>query len=399
MTNQRRVLGLGDNVDYEIVWDSAVIESLVVEYDVRAADLTTAVPADSERNLLRSLLAFLRDGAGGEHSVASPELVERFAARFDKTITLGGTGVRCGLAMAKLGLDSTVHLVSIDDHVRRLLPPNISYLCSARADTLDPHLIVQYASGARVRALDLDLCAPHPNRVIYADDPPNRQMHLHPKLGEALSQADVFLVSGFNSIRDPAVLSERLGELRRHMKNLPETALTFYEDAGFHVPELRYAVHDELLDLISVLSMNEDEMQGYLGRPVDLLDAADLEGALLELRAMIPARTVVVHSKYWAIALGESARGYREALRGGVAMASARYVLGDDFDAGDYRAIQHNPAHPRGAAAVEALQRALGDSVCGVPALMLTTATPTTIGLGDSFVGGFLGGLARDATQ
>jgi ADP-dependent phosphofructokinase/glucokinase len=395
MMNEQRVLGLGDNVDYEIVWDSATIERLVVEHDIWSADLSTDVPVDSERNLLRSLLAFMRDGSGGELSIASTDLVERFAARFDKAVTLGGTGVRCALAMAKLGIASTVHLVSIDRHVRQLLPANISYLCSADTDSLYPHLIVQYSAGDRVNAHDLDFCAPHPNRVIYVDDPPNREMRLHPKLGEALSRAEVFLVSGFNSIREPEVLTERLGELREHMSKLPDTALTFYEDAGFHVPKLRQVVHDGLLDLVTVLSMNEDEMQGYLRRPVDLLDPADLGRALQELRTLVPARTLVVHTKYWSLALGAAASGYREALLGGVTMASTRYTFGDDFDADDYRAVGRYPVHPQGAAMVEAVHEALGGSVCGVPAFVLTTPTPTTIGLGDSFVGGFLAALTR----
>ncbi|WP_129667693.1 ADP-dependent glucokinase/phosphofructokinase [Phytoactinopolyspora endophytica] len=388
--SERTVLGLGGNVDYEVVWDSATIERLVVEHDIWSVDLSNAVPIDSERNLVCSLLAFLRDGVGGERSVASNDLVERFAARFDKAATLGGTGVRCALAMATLGVRSTVHLVSIDDHVRRLLPAGISYLCSADGDTFDPHLIVQYVAGDRVQSHDLDLCAPHSNRIIYVHDPPNREMRLHPKLGEALSQAEVFLVSGFNSVQGKELLSERLSQLRAHMGRLPATALTFYEDAGFHVPELRQVVHEGLLDLVTVLSMNEDEMQEYLGRPVDLLDAAELVRALSELRAIVPARTLVVHTKYWSMALGEAARGYRGALQGGVTMASSRYTFGDAFDADDYHAVQRFPVHPQGAAVVEAVEQTLGESVSGVPAFVLTAATPTTIGLGDAFVGGFL---------
>jgi hypothetical protein len=116
------VLGLGGTVDYEIVWDSSVIEGLVAEYDIRTSDLTTTIPVDSERDLVVVLLGFVRDGVGGERFVASSDIVERFAARFDKRITLGGTPVRAAMAMEVLGVTCTVHLVSIDDHVRRLLP-------------------------------------------------------------------------------------------------------------------------------------------------------------------------------------------------------------------------------------------------------------------------------------
>ncbi|NEE00999.1 ADP-dependent glucokinase/phosphofructokinase [Phytoactinopolyspora halotolerans] len=392
---ERIVLGLGDNVDYEIVWDSATIERLVVDHGIRSEDLSTDVAVDSERNLLCSLLAFLRDGVGGERWVASSELIERFADRFDKEITLGGTGVRCALAMDKLGVGSTVHLVSIDDHVRRLLPASVSSVCSAERDSLDPHLIVQYVAGVRIRANDLDLCAPHSNRIIYVHDPPNRELRLHPQLGDVLSNAEIFLVSGFNSIQEPEALAVRLEELRAHMRRLPESALVFYEDAGFHQPVLRRVVHDALGDLFTVLSMNEDEMQGYLGRQVDLLDSADVARALRDLRTIVPGRTLVVHTTYWSVAVGESAPGFRAALCGGVTMASARYLFGDDADADRYRAVQRYPVHQQGAAVVHALEAGLGPAACGVPAFQLTTPYPTTIGLGDAFVGGFLAALAQ----
>ncbi|WP_265521379.1 ADP-dependent glucokinase/phosphofructokinase [Oerskovia flava] len=401
----RIMLGLGGTVDYEIVWDSATIEALVLEHGIRAAELSTTVPVDSVRNLLVTVLAFVRDGVGGERFVASSDVVEDFAARFDSRTTLGGTGVRGALAMATLGVRSTVHLVSIDDHVRRLLPPTIASLCSAQEDSFDPHLIVQFPAGARVRAGDLDLRAPHPNRLIYAHDPPNRELRLHPDLGTSLSRAEIFLVSGFNSIQDPALLARRLAELRAHMSRLPAGALTFYEDAGFHVPALREAVIDGFLDLVDVYSMNEDEMQSSLARRVDLLDADDVTEALVELHAAVPARLLVVHTKYWSAALGRDAQRYRAALQGGITMASTRYVVGDGFDAVDYEAVGRSPVHPLGAAVVDAVRsrltnrpgttdRSADHEFCGVPAFVLTTPTPTTIGLGDTFVGGFIAALA-----
>ena len=46
------VLGLAGTVDYEITWDTAVIERLVSEYDIRPAELSTQVSVGSERDLL-----------------------------------------------------------------------------------------------------------------------------------------------------------------------------------------------------------------------------------------------------------------------------------------------------------------------------------------------------------
>lgn len=385
------VLGLGGTVDYEIAWDARVLESLVQEWGVRASELNARHPVASERDLLLTLLAFVRDGVGGERFVASSQIIESFAARFEKAVTLGGTCVRAAIAMRVLGIPSTVHLVSIDDTVRRLLPEGIEYLSSAREDTLDPHLIVQFGAGASVRAGDIDISAPHPNRIIYANDPPNRELVLSDDLGATLRDADVFMFSGFNVIQDAGVLRQRLQSIRGHMQHLPPHAVVMYEDAGYHQPELALKVRDALIDVIDVYSLNEDEMASYLGREVDLLDARELRTALDELHALIPARTLVVHTKYFSLAVGASAGDFEPALRGGITMASTRYLVGDGFTADDYAFTALLPRHPGGVA----VRDALGPDITVVPGLVLDVPSPTTIGLGDTFVGGFIAALAR----
>ena len=303
--------------------------------------------------------------------------------------------MRAALAMRVLGVTCTLHLVSIDDNVRRLLPEGCDYISSAQEDTLDPHLIVQFGEGARISAGDIDLRSPHPNRIIYANDPPNRELVLSDELGPTLEDAGVFMFSGFNVIQSPGVLEQRLQSIRRHMDHLPPGAIVFYEDSGYHVPELSLRVRDTLIDVIDVYSMNEDEMQAYLGRPVDLLDADDLLGAVGELHALIPARVLVVHTKYWSLAIGERAGEFEAGLRGGIVMASTRYLFGDGFTAEDYRAVGGYPEHPRGADVATRLRDAAGHRICAVPVLVLELEHPTTIGLGDTFVGGFIAALAR----
>jgi ADP-dependent phosphofructokinase/glucokinase len=393
MDNQRLVLGLGGTVDYEIVWDSSVLEGLIREYDIRAAELTTAVPVSTERALVVSLLAFVRDGVGGERFVASSEIIERFSARFQREITLGGTCVRAAIAMRTLGVTCTLHLVSIDDHVRRLLPEGCAYICSAEEDSTDPHLIVQFGAGVRVTAGDIDFTAPHPNRIIYANDPPNRDLVIADELGDVLSTADVFMLAGFNVIQDEIVLEERLAQIMADIDRMPEGSLVFYEDAGYHIPEYATRVRDRVLDRIDVYSMNEDEMQSYLGRTVDLLDADDVEKALGELHAVIPAATLVVHTKYWSLARGERAGELREALQGGITMASTRYCYGDGFTMADYEAVGRLTVHEGGVQMAKTLEA--NDSTVAVPAFVLDEPRPTTIGLGDTFVGGFIEAYAR----
>jgi ADP-dependent phosphofructokinase/glucokinase len=393
---KRAVLGLGGTVDYEIVWHTATLQALVDELGLTAADLDLHRPVRTERDLVISIASFLAAGAGGERFVASSAVIDAFAARFATAITLGGTGVRAGLAMAAFGLPSTVHLVSIDDHVRRLLPPLISYICSAQADSLDPHLIVQYPAGVRLRVGDRELVSREPNRLIYAHDPPNAELVLAEELGEVLSAADVFVICGFNTVRDRATLSTRLDDLRRHLSRLPAGALVIYEDAGFHVPELSDLVRDRLLDAVDLYGMNEDEMQAYLGLPVDLLDAEAMVDHLAALHRRMPARTLMVHTGRWALAYGPDAARWRAPLAGGVAMAGARYALGDGFSPAEHAAVAAGPVQAGAARFATRLTGLLGPQVAVVPALDLQVARPTTIGLGDTFIGGLVAELVRE---
>lgn len=394
VVDRKLVLGLGGTVDYELTWDSDVLDRLAHEHGVRRHELTTTAPIVDERSLLVAIVSFVASGSGGERFVASSEVVEAFAARFERTVTLGGTGVRAGLVLDALGIPSTQHLVSIDDTVRRLLPASLSAVCSATEDTLDPHLIVQYPVGARIRLTDGDVLSPAPNRLIFANDPPNRSMLLADGLADELAHAEAFLVSGFNTMQDHDLLEQRLEALGEAMRALPGDALVYYEDAGFYSRSFAETVRRRLLARIDVYGMNEDELQEYLGRAVNLLDPADVIRALTEAHAVIPAAALVVHTRYWAIAVGPDAARHRAALEAAVRVAATRYRVGDRLSASDVEETSWLSRHPGGETVVGAVEGAV-DGAIGIPAFSIDVAIPTTIGLGDTFVGGFLAGATH----
>lgn len=392
------VLGLGGTVDYEIRWDSSVVERLAREFSIQRDELSTSIPIRAERDLVVVILAFMSSGTGGERFVESSEIVESFAARFETAVTLGGTGVRAGIALDSLGIASVQHLVSIDDTVRRLLPASTRYVSSATEDTLDPHLIVQYPAGARVSLAGGEVVAEHPNRLIFANDPPNREMRLSDELADELATARAFLVSGFNTMQFERLLESRLSTLESAMSRLPDDALVYYEEAGFYEPSFSDRVRDRLLRRIDVLGMNEDELQERIGRTVDLLDPVDVVAALRECHALIPARALVVHTSLWAAAIGPEGSRHRRSLESAVQMAATRYRLGDGHTAADFAATAALPRHHRGAVVADHIESSIPGSVA-VPAFDLRPDSPTTIGLGDSFVGGFLAGLPDDSAR
>ena len=392
---ERIALGLGDNVDYEIAWEPSVYEELVLQYHVQPEELVIGKPINTERDLLVSILAYLQSGRGGEQWVATSELIEQFAQRFDNKITLGGSSVRAAIAMRKLGYTSALHLVTINDHVRRLIPNDSPYVCSNDADTLYPHLIVQFSDGTTVKSGNVDLRARRSNRIIYHNDVDNIRMAIDEEFADLCADADVLLISGFNAMHEEALLRNRLGALVRILDRLPTDTQVFYEDGGFYDHAFTHTIFETLQDRLDLVSMNEDELQMYLGRSVDILDVTDVIATLEDVQKIVPAPVIVLHSMHWALAFGAGAQQYEAALRGGATMATTRYVHGDDFTAAEYRSIEATLPNRAGDDFACWIMRSRADDVCCVPVAHVECTAPTTIGLGDAFVGGFLPALLK----
>ena len=391
----RIVLGLGGTVDYELEWDAEAFQRLVDGYGIRLAEVEddppSAVPGG--RGIVLAVLRSMRRGRGCECYVEDKSHLLAFDARFHHRVTLGGTGVRAALAMSRLGVASTVHLVSISDEVRRGLPQEVAHLCSAEEDSLDPHVIVQYPHGAAVRLVDGTVVAGRPNRVILVNDEPNERMVLSRGLPAALRQASAVLVSGLNTMKKAADLRARLAELAGMLRGVPQGVPVVYEDAGFHDEAMRAVVLEVMPSLASVHSLNEDEARHYLGRQVDLTDPQEVAAMMRGLKGILGAPTVMVHTSRYAACIGAQAGLYRDAARAGCLLASTRFAHGDRYGRAEYDAVAVSPREPVGIA----LAGAPGLGRAGVliaPGYDVRAATPTTIGLGDAFIGGVMAHLA-----
>ena len=391
--SEKIALGFCNNVDYEIVWDSAVLDELVIRYQIEADEPFARAPIQSERDLVVSMLGFMKAGEGGERFVASSEIIEQFAARFEKKITLGGTSVRAAIAMQKLGHSAALHLITLNDDVRRLIPADSAYVCSNEYDTFYPHLIVQFGAGDRVRAGAIDIRAGKSNRLIYHCNADRIAMRINPDFADLISGAQALLISGFNAMQDKRLLTDRLAILSQLLDSLPAAATVFFEDGGYFAPSFRNVIYGGLGRRISVHSMNEDEMQAHLKRKVALHDPWQVRAALADLRRIIPAETIVLHTENWALAQGACASRYLEALRAGVTMATTRFCYGDDFTVANYREIESRRPSADNLDFARAINSTAGGAFCCVPVAEVEQANGTTIGLGDAFVGGFLPAL------
>lgn len=387
----RIVLGLGNSIDYELAWSGRVLEGLARDLEVGVDELEQPVAIRSERDLVVAILQHLKRGAGTELTV-SPECdLAAFARHFGYATTLGGTNVRAAIILSALGLRSTVHVVGAGDEFRKLLPPGIEWIAGDDERALEPHLVIQFAEGAETRIGPEVIRAPRANRLIVAADMLNRELPLSSEFGAQLAEAGIVLLSGLNSIVDESLLARRLDELGRLLENLPHGAVVIYEHAAFHRPELGRLVCERMAQICDIFSLNEDELQQELGRPVDLESFAEVAAVLPEFREVIDARSLVVHTSAWAAAVGDRADLLASALRGGVAVAGARYVRGDGLTLQHVREADAGPRNPQGLALAKFLR---GDpGIVIVPSLDARAASPVTIGLGDAFIGGFIAGM------
>ncbi|MDO4901180.1 ADP-dependent glucokinase/phosphofructokinase [Actinomyces sp.] len=392
----RIVLGLGGTVDYELVWDARMFQELVDGHGICLAEVGEAAPSrvGGERGIVLTVLRYMRRGEGGECYVADKRALLAFADRFAYEVTLGGTCVRAALAMDRIGVASTVHLVSINEHVRRLLPDRVGWVCSAQADSLDPHVIVQYPVGAVVHLTDGEVTARRPNRVIAVNDAPNERLRLSAELPRLLAAAQVVLISGFNTMKSAAELRVRLAEVEAALAAVAPGAVVVYEDAGFHDGALREVVLETTARLVHLHSLNEDEAQQYLGRTVDLADAGQVTVMMSELHRWLGAPAVMVHTSRYAAVVGERASLLRAAAEAGCLMASTRFLHGDRYGMEEYGAVARAPRDEIGIR-LTASPEASRAGVLIAPGFDVRTDSPTTIGLGDAFIGGVVAHLAR----
>lgn len=390
-------LGFQNTVDFELTWDARTLEQLILRHHIQPAEIQAARSIQSERDLLLVLLGHMIAGTGSERTVASSAITRGFAAHFPYTVTLGGTAVRAAIAMAQIGYHSTVHACSLNHYFRDLLPDAVQWMASVpdEGEEFHPHVIVQYPAGAHIHAGDVRFTTPRPNRVIFAHDPPSEQLAIHPGFASAVCQAQVFLAASYNVIREESILRQRLETTLELFRALPRSGWKVMEDACFQTPRFRQVVTDALGPHLNLFSLNEDELQDRAGTSLDLLDPQAVARAIVQVQQQVHSPLLVCHTAHWVLAYGAHPEQVRPALQSGIAMAATRFRLGDRFHRQDFQETLDWPDSPSGAAFAQALAAHVPSHcwVCLPGKDLSSVPHPTTIGLGDAFIGGMLPAL------
>lgn len=397
---EKIALGFHTCVDFEMTWDAEVVEQMIREFDVRDADLADGdIPIDSVRALLISSLWHMKRGMGCELVPDTNQICLDFANRFQYRVTIGGTATRAAIAISKLGYESAIQLCCFNRYMKELLPKEIHYMVGVQHEREEvyPHVILSYQGGVRIRANDIDFTTPRENRVMFSRDIDSLLIEVSEDYAPMIQDAEAFLLSCFSEILDKEILEDRMDRTRRLLGTLPKDAIVVMEDGCYIRKDFRVYVHQALRDVVDVLSMNEDELQEYIQRRIDILNVEEVLDAVREVYEKVKVPTLLVHSAAWALTYGEDARKYERALEGGITMAATRFWRGDDFGRKEYEETGHLAAKEEGQRFRQEIEKRAGEAVCCVPCKDLSfVENPTVVGLGDFFAGGLLPQLTKD---
>lgn len=397
---EKIAMGFHTCVDYELIWDTHVVEEQIKAFDIHADELRTDIKVDSERAVWIVCLAYLKAGIGGEMVPDTSEICEKFADHFKYNITLGGTATRAAIVLDKLGYSSVLQTSCYNEHVKRLMPARVQVLSGVDAEhtKIYPHVVLQCNGGVRIHANDIDFVTPRENRMMISRDVDSLYIPvLDEAFGELITDADVFLLGCLSEILDKDVLEDRVEKIKALWKHLPDDALTVMEDGCYVVKEFRYYVHKQLAPVTDILSMNEDELQEYIGKRIDILDPRAVLDAVQTVYKNSGIKTILVHSAAWALAYGERAHIMKNSLNGGIAMAGTRFRIGDDFTPEDYDETMKMSGRAESVKFCEDISALSDTDICCVPCKDLRYVEhPTVVGLGDSFAGGLLPGLLKE---
>lgn len=398
--NERIALGFHTCVDYELKWDKQVVEAQIKAFDIHADELKLDIKVDSERAIWIMSLAHLQAGIGCEIIPETSEMCEEFAEHFEYKVTLGGTPTRAGIILDRLGYPSILQTCCYNEHVKRLMPPGVRVLpgVGPEQNKIFPHVVLQYLGGVRIHANDIDFVTPRENRILISRDEDSLNMPILPdEFGKMIRDCEVFLLGSFSELLDSDILADRMEKTKALLSCLPEDAFVVMEDGCYVRKEFRSYVHRQLAPQINVLSMNEDELQQYIGRSIDILDPEAVLEAVQYVYDNSGIPLILVHSAAWALVYGENAETMEASLEGGVTMAATRFRIGDNFTVNDYEQTKEIPAKTDSITFCRKLSDKMGQKIYCIPCKDLSYVEhPTVVGLGDSFAGGLLPGLLKE---
>lgn len=404
-------LGYTSNLDLLCDFKAETLNALLADCKggLALAEMKPAGKIRTAEGLAASLAYYCIRGAGGEVDLESPELVKSL---FPFQYGVGGTAVQAAMALAAVGCPSVVHMTDDSSELCGILSPDFIYAVSREgkltpANKLEPsreqeiHCTIQFKKGDVIRMGDEAAVIPRSNRVMLTKVTVNELLPLSLPyfkwIEDNANDVSSNVLSSFNCIIDAALLEERLGFVKEHVRRYRENnpkGIVIFEDAHFHSPDVCRICMESICGAADILSLNEEELQytleGMYGFALDIGDVFScIEGAKFIRGKLGMRKGVIVHTKDYAMYVGDDLDvDIERALMYGNMMATAKAMTGCYGTMKELGEALALPLSPDGQESLKALQGSphAGEAVL-VPSKYIDKPK-FTVGLGDSFIGG-----------
>ena len=390
------ILGFSSNIDYEINLDKSDFENLVNNSEIDLYNLKELVEVNSTSDLLSIILYSMENGKGGEYFVKDIKIINDFLSNFSYKATLGGTAIRCAYALSILNKEFIVHLSTFNYEVKKIMPDHFNYVFSNLNKKLYPHLIIQYPSNYDLQ-LKKNISTNKPERLIFVNDPINENLRINKDIFKRINKCKIFLYSGLNCVKSCEYLDELFPIIQSNLNKMPQNSFSYYEDACYHSKKIAKKVRNYFFNNVDFCSLNEDEFSEFTNNTNFKIDPYVLLQDLKKFKNLYKSKFVVVHTSRWSLIYGQNSKRFSVCITSAVRLSAARMAYGDNLTKFDFNRFKNEISNQKSLKSEfsEYFKKVNDKMLFFHPSIEVKVKEPTTVGLGDFFVGGFLASLSE----
>lgn len=403
--------GYTSNLDLICDFDIEQFNDLLDKYigDYKNLKLEIAGKIRTIEELLETISYYCVHGIGGEVDIENVELINQV---FSYQTAIGGTGVQAAMALANIGCSSIVHLTDDSEEVCNILQNPYVYTVDHQKRLVhtdevssiqeqEVHFIIQFKKGDRIKLGNWKKIIPCSNRLILTKVTVNEEVPFHENYFWWIERNAKFVhsnvLSSFNCIQNRIVLEQRLNQVEKHIKRYREQnpeGIVYFEDAHYHSEDIKKMCMDIVYSSVDIVSMNEEELyytSKMYGVDVDLNDVFSCICAMEMIRNKFAIKKgVVVHTKDYSMYVGSKMNANIEnGLIYGNMVATAKAQAGTYGSLKSMEEVLKLDLSQKGIECYEKIQKSeYRERAILVPSKYIDKPR-YTIGLGDSFVGGF----------
>jgi len=417
-SSKRFIFGYTSDLDVVLEWDTQVFNHIIAKHLTETPSVRDGDVIDSMASFARIVSYYVKNGLGGEVDITDNSICEYLETQFKNAFALGGTGAQGGAAISALGFPAIMHITDMSKEVCTLMdrpgvsvvtPDGLKPIMQAATDELPVrHLILQYSKGDKVNILGQEVEVPLSNRLIMDYDTVHKSLPIKPEFIDycEANAKDIlaYSVSGFNAIIDADIMEKHADELCTHFNNIKKenpNAIIYLEGAFYLNPEVKNLVFDKLAKSIDILGMNEEELVDHTEKHGVKTNKDDLDSVLEGLDLLLniyPAKGIVLHTKDYSMYCGAELPGvdYVKGLTLGNLMSGTRARIGEYGTVAQCEETLKLDLSQIGLEFARALAQKQVDKVVHLVPSRYMEKPKFTIGLGDTFMAGFMLAALQD---